>query len=240
MKPVDRYIDEVMRHAFATRVDKERLEADLRAHFAEAEERGEPLRQTLDGLGTPEEVAAALSAERPIEYASFFQRLAAFIGDCGVMVLLAWPAAAGMVYVATRHGSPEDGSIGWIAVLGACALAALGVYAFYFPLFESRFGRTPGKQQMKIRVIRENGAPISLGQAFVRRLSMYFEFLVIDALFVPFTKKKQRALDIVAQTIVAREPGEDPGWQGYATCLLSAFVASMAVAALLAICAAAG
>ena len=215
MKPVDRYIDEVMRHAFATKADKERLETDLRAHVAQAEERGEPLRETLEELGTPDEVAAALSAEQTIEYATFIQRVAAFIGDCGVMVLLAWPAVAGMVFVATLRGSPEDAPLGWIAVLAGCGLAALGIYAFYFPLFEARFGRTPGKRLMKIRVIRENGAPISLGQAFVRRLSMYFEFLVIDALFVPFTKRKQRALDIAAQTVVAKEPGEDSGWQGW-------------------------
>ena len=125
-------------------------------------------------------------------------------------------------------------------VIGALGLAALGVYAFYFPLFEARFGRTPGKRLMKIRVIHESGTPISLGQAFVRRLSMYFEFLVIDALFIPFTQKKQRALDIVAHTIVAREPDEEPGWQGYATCLLVAFLASIAVKALLALCAEVG
>ena len=59
-----------------------------------------------------------------------------------------------------------------------------------------------------IRVLRETGAPIGLGQAFVRRLSMYFDMLWIDALFIPFTDKRQRALDIVAKTVVAREPGK--------------------------------
>ena len=240
MKPVEHYIDEVMRHAFATKADKERLEADLRAHFAEAEERGEPLRQTLEELGTPEEVAAALSADRPIEYAGIWQRVAAFVGDCGAMVLLAWPIGAGALFIATRVLDPETPSLGGALMIGALGLAALGIYALYFPLLEGRFGRTPGKQLMKIRVIRESGAPISLGQAFVRRLSMYFEFLVIDALFIPFTQKKQRALDIVAQTIVAREPGENPGWQGYALCLLVAMVAGIGVVTLLLLCSRAG
>lgn len=240
MRPQDHYIDEVLRHAFATKGDKERLEADLRAHFAQAEERGEPLRETLEDLGTPEEVAAALSAERPIAYAGFWRRVVAFIGDSGAMVLLGLPALAGMMFIVTRVGASESPSAGWFAALCALGLTALGIFAFYFPLLEARFGRTLGKHLVRIRVIRESGAPISLGQAFVRRLSMYFEFLVLDALFVPFTQKKQRALDIVAQTVVAREPGEEPGWGGYALCLLVAMVAGTGVATLLILCARAG
>ena len=238
MKPVDRYIHEVMHQAFAAKTDKERLEADLRAHFAEAEERGEPLRETLDGLGTPGEVAAALSAERPIEYASFFQRFAAFLGDCGALVLLAWLPMAGAVLILARFEHVDAPPIVWLASLAALGLSALGVFALYFPLLEARFGRTLGKQLMKIRVVRETGAPISIGQGFVRRLSMYFEFLVIDALFVPFTQKKQRALDIVARTIVAREPGEESGVGSYLLCLLMAGLGAAGLAALLALCAA--
>ena len=37
MNTADRYIDDVMRNVFATEEDRERLQADLRSHFAEAE-----------------------------------------------------------------------------------------------------------------------------------------------------------------------------------------------------------
>ena len=96
----------------------------------------------------------------------------------------------------------------------------IGIALFYFPLLEWRFGKTLGKHLLRIRVVRETGSPISLGQAFVRRLSYYFEMLVIDALFIPFTDKKQRALDIIAKTVVAKEPGEEAKWWAWAVCML--------------------
>ncbi len=86
-------------------------------------------------------------------------------------------------------------------------------------------------------MVRENGAPISLGQAFVRRLSLYFKLLLPDALFVPFTDKRQRALDVIAKTVVAQEPGEPaPGW-AWAVCLLLPVASALAVAGLIALCA---
>ena len=51
-------------------------------------------------------------------------------------------------------------------------------------------------------------------------MSFYFEFLVLDALFVPFTDKKQRALDIVSKTVVVKE--RDPSAAGLLVCLLIA------------------
>ena len=72
MKPADRYIADVLHHVFAASEDKERLEADLRSHFAEAEAEGRAPREIIDGLGTPAEVAAAFNAERQFEYAGFW------------------------------------------------------------------------------------------------------------------------------------------------------------------------
>ncbi|MDA8019309.1 MAG: RDD family protein [Thermoanaerobaculia bacterium] len=88
------------------------------------------------------------------------------------------------------------------------ALSAFGLFGLYFPLFEYRFGKTPFKQVMRLRVMRESHAPIGLGIAFVRRLSLYLELLWLDGLFVFFTDKRQRALDVVARTIVVEEPEE--------------------------------
>ena len=108
---------------------------------------------------------------------------------------------------------------------------------FYFPLLEAHYGRTLGKHLMRIRVVRESGSPIGLGQAFVRRLSFYFDMLWVDALFVFFTDKNQRALDIVAKTVVAQEPGKrTPGW-AWVVCLLLPALAMCCLLALFAICA---
>ena len=235
MKPEDRYIDDVMRHVFAAEEDRERLEADLHSHFSEAEAEGRAPREIIEGLGTPEEVATAFNAERPILYASFWQRLVAFIGDFGLLVCLTVPALSLVFLMGVVGEEPGDVSVLWLIVCGLLFLALLGLGIFYFPLLEAHFGKTLGKHLMRIRVVRENGAPIGLGQAFVRRLSLYFEMLWIDALFIPFTDKRQRALDIVAKTIVAREPGESAPWWAYIVCLFLPAVAMLCLLCLFAL-----
>ena len=81
-----------------------------------------------------------------------------------------------------------------------------GVFILYFPVLEKLFGRTLGKRLLRIRVVKESGVAISIGDAIIRRLSYYFDILALDALFIFFTKKRQRAFDIVYQTVVIREP----------------------------------
>ena len=219
MKPEDRYIDDVLRHVFATPEDRERLEADLRSHFVEGEAAGRAPRDIITGLGTPLEVATAFNAEREFHFASFWERLFAFFGDLGILVCLSLPVVI-LLFLSgllTEGGEP---SIIWLFMAGLVMLALAGIYIFYFPLLESHYGKTLGKHVMKIRVLRDSGAPIGLGQAFVRRLSMYFDMLWIDALFIPFTDKRQRALDIVAKTVVAREPGKRATAGSYVICFL--------------------
>ncbi len=234
MKKFDRYLDEVMHNVFASPEDRGRLEADLRAHFAQAESQAESADEIIAGLGTPEEVAAAFNTERGIRYAGFWQRFTAFVGDCGLLVALAVPVLGAAVLLSPP---PALSSLAWTLFLAALALAEVGLFVFYFPLLEARFGKTLGKHLVGIRVVRENGASISLGQAFVRRLSLYFEVLVLDSLLIPFTEKHQRALDIVAKTIVAREPGVSAPWWAYAVCLLLPLGSILALVGLIYICA---
>ena len=237
MKLEDRYIDDVMRSVFAAAEDRERLEADLRSHFAEAEATGRAPREVIEGLGTPEEVAAAFNAEREFQYASFWQRLVAFFGDAGLLMFFVLPLL-GLGLMAGVVGE-EPGGIAfvWLIPFGLLFLAILGLGIFYFPLLEAHYGKTLGKRLMRLRVVRESGSPIGLGQAFVRRLSFYFDMLWVDALFVFFTDKNQRALDIVAKTVVAQEPGErTPGW-AWVVCLLLPVVATCCLLSLVALCA---
>ncbi len=48
------------------------------------------------------------------------------------------------------------------------------------------------------------GMAIGYKEGFIRRIPFYFRFLLIDALFVFFTSKHQRAFDMVAHTVVVR------------------------------------
>ena len=81
----------------------------------------------------------------------------------------------------------------------------------YFAFFEWLWrGQTPGKRWMKLRVIREDGRPISFFEAIVRNLLrefdiMPFPFYSIGLISVFSTNRDQRVGDLVAGTVVVRE-----------------------------------
>lgn len=94
---------------------------------------------------------------------------------------------------------------------------ALGIVIFfvildgYFVAFEWLWsGQTPGKRWMKLRVIREDGRPITFFEAMVRNLLRDFDimpglFYSVGLVSVFATEKDQRIGDLVAGTVVVRE-----------------------------------
>jgi len=95
-------------------------------------------------------------------------------------------------------------------------IALLIIFVFllmsgYFAIFEWLWrGQTPGKRWMKLRVIREDGRPISFFEAVVRNLLrefdiMPFPFYSIGLVSVFATDRDQRVGDLVAGTVVVRE-----------------------------------
>lgn len=159
-------------------------------------------------------------------------RTAAFLADLGVCVTLTLPVLA-LAVLAGIVGADEV-EAGPVAIgLTICSgLAVLGLWIVYFPLFEARFGWTPGKWLLELHVVGERRGRITVGQAIVRRLPYYFEILVLDALFVPFSKTKQRAFDRVARTRVVHDPDRDGALWRWPACLLP-WVLPAAAAALL-------
>ena len=81
----------------------------------------------------------------------------------------------------------------------------------YFAFFEWIWsGQTPGKRWMKLRVIREDGRPITFWEACVRNLlrsldMMPAPFYSIGLISVFATPRDQRVGDMVAGTVVVRE-----------------------------------
>ncbi len=65
---------------------------------------------------------------------------------------------------------------------------------------EYRVGQTIGKRLMSIRVVRESGARIGLGQALLRQLPFFGQFFFIDVLFALFTDRSQRAFELLTKT----------------------------------------
>lgn len=209
MNEIDEYVSAVMTSIHAAPQDRQRIEGDLRSHMREAVDSGEPIPDILRRMGAPTEVAAGFMSEMALKYAGFVPRAAAFAIDMLIIIpLMAVMAILGATFGNMAPDHPEGlelatgGLLIGLAVL--FTVSAIGLMAMYFPILEGRFGRTPGKRLLHLRVLKENGLPIGYKEALLRRLSFYFDFWLPDALFIPFTQKKQRALDIVARTIVIR------------------------------------
>ncbi|HEX8650540.1 MAG TPA: RDD family protein [Pyrinomonadaceae bacterium] len=94
--------------------------------------------------------------------------------------------------------------------------AALIIFIFlilsgYFVFFEWLWnGQTPGKRWLKLRVLREDGRPITFWEATVRNLLRNFDmmpapFYSIGLVSVFITERDQRVGDMVAGTVVVRE-----------------------------------
>ena len=97
----------------------------------------------------------------------------------------------------------------WVYAVGIVVVFLL--ISGYFAIFEWLWnGQTPGKRWLKLRVIREDGRPITFFEAAVRNLLrdfdiMPFPFYSIGLISVFTSSKDQRVGDMVAGTVVVRE-----------------------------------
>lgn len=210
MNEVDRYVRDVLRNIEAPPRERSRIEADLRAHLEEALRRGESPATVFARMGSAEEVAQELMAGVTLHYAGFWRRVIAFAVELAVILLVASPVFGLAVLLSSlvpREPSGWEYALGGVIIVAAwsAALMAVGIFILYFPMLEGRFGQTLGKRLLGLRVVKETGTPIGYREAFLRRLPFYFDFIVLDALFIPFTARRQRAFDIIARTVVIRE-----------------------------------
>src|SRR5437899_6460215 len=89
---------------------------------------------------------------------------------------------------------------GWAASI----MVLLGFMLFwgYFVLFEAlNSGRTPGKQALGIRVVMDNGRPVTAGAAGIRnlgRLLDWFEFLFLLPIALVFLARRTQPLGTMA------------------------------------------
>lgn len=239
----DSYLAEVAKHITTHREQKEQFINDLRTHFDEGKAAGDADAAVMERLGNAEDVAAEFMANTSISFAGFWERTLAFLIDMALciygmafmsffiivvpyliiskMKAIAFTTALQRVFApvffhALSH--PIFLPLFLLLILGTMAL-----FLLYFPILEGQFGQTLGKRILGLRVLTERKTAIGMKEAFIRRLSYYAEILPLDALFIPFTDKKQRAFDIVAKTVVVR----DPSYQRNAAIILLAIVLLM-------------
>lgn len=100
--------------------------------------------------------------------------------------------------------------------VGVTILLCLFIYFGYYIYFEIKWhGQSPGKKMMNIRVIAENGQPVSAGSVFIRNLIRVADMgLALIGLLVMLVEPREKRIgDLAAGTLVIRErlSGETSG-----------------------------
>jgi uncharacterized RDD family membrane protein YckC len=95
-------------------------------------------------------------------------------------------------------------TVAWFAVVG-----------FYFVLFWSTAGQTPGMRLMALRVMTPDGEHPGLGRSFVRLIGLGLAIIPLFAGFLPvlFDARRRGLHDMIAGTVVlyaGREPPPTP------------------------------
>ena len=198
---------------------------------ASAAGRTEVTRQDLElallEAGGDDALAAAFvqPLAKPVQRVLFARRLGAFLVDgflLGIMLLathgflptLLDPILGGLGgppltvrYAGWAGPFLYHEPVAGLAVQAIIALVTAAVIVAFYALSEGRDGRSPGKRALDLRVMREDGAPLTPRDAIVRNLVKLAPILlVVDTLImlVAFGDAKQRLSDRVAKTIVVR------------------------------------
>ena len=94
------------------------------------------------------------------------------------------------------------------AVMGATFFSLLFVYPLAFELAAG--GRTPGKRWSSLRVVCDNGSPVTFRASALRNLLRLVDMLpglyLVGAIAIFATRGNQRLGDLAAGTVVVREP----------------------------------
>src|ERR1044072_3824998 len=121
--------------------------------------------------------------------------------------LLGWIFAAATNAETIRQVS--EGLPRWVVAI--LIIAVFLIIACYFVFFEGFWhGQTPGKRLLKLRVIREDGRPITFWEAAARNLlrladMMPAPFYSLGLISVFISPRDQRIGDLFAGTVVVRE-----------------------------------
>ena len=152
-------------------------------------------------------VAGTLTARR---YGGFWLRGMAALVDSILAGALAALAGAGAVVAAGGGGVLAGGldvRTDFVAVTAAL-LAAAGVSLAYHTLFTGTWAQTPGKMFFGLTVARPDGGAVSYGRAAWRWTASWLALglLGIGVLLIAVTPRKQGLHDLLAGTVVLRQP----------------------------------
>ena len=145
-------------------------------------------------------------AELPGEfvYGGFFVRLGAKIID-GIIMWVLNSAVGALLGLAVGALVP-DRRTGLLLSTGLGMVLGIVIGATYATLFLGRFGATPGKMALGLKVVRPDGSPISYARACGRHFSEWISGMLfgIGYLMAAFDEEKRSLHDRICDTRVVR------------------------------------
>ena len=166
-------------------------------------------RAYLGRLGQPPAkataVAAAVAAVAPSEVvdgppAGFWIRFVASLIDSIVFWVVGF--AVGLGTGLTRRAAVEE----IFARVPGMAFFFLLLVSLYYIIFHRLWGQTIGKMLLRIRVVRVDGTPLSLGHSILRFVGYFVSYLTLSIgyLMAAFRADKRALHDLLAGTRVVR------------------------------------
>lgn len=171
---------------------------------------------TVETLESSETLVIETPERVPLEFAlaSIGNRFLACAFDHAMQVIIIGVAAL-IVFITGNFdllGEKFFDAPKWLQA--ALVIFLFVVFSGYFVLFEYFWnGQTPGKKLLKLRVIREDGRPVTFWEAAVRNLLRLFDMMPapviplysVGLISVFASKRDQRLGDLFAGTLVVRE-----------------------------------
>jgi len=162
-----------------------------------------------------------------VEVVGFIPRLGAHLIDAVIVAVVQWAVQLGLFVAIDVLAAPPGGTAPPAVGMTAAALVVL-INPAYFVGFWRLRGQTPGKMALGLKIVAEDGSPLSWGRAIVRYLGWLAGGLVLALgyIWVAFDAKRQGWHDKLARTYVVRQgavfPADgrvavvpaDPGSQG--------------------------
>ena len=130
-----------------------------------------------------------------MEYQGIGIRFVSLVIDSLIISAIFGALATILGFGMMRHGSWSVG------------LLSFAFYIAYYTYLEGTRGQTIGKMITKIKVVREDGTPIEMEQAFKRNILRVIDGLLaylIGAILIWRSDKQQRLWDSVAKTVVVK------------------------------------
>jgi uncharacterized RDD family membrane protein YckC len=134
-------------------------------------------------------------------YAGFWIRFVAALLD-GIILLVASVVVQLLLAPMLRSGRTDV----MLMALGIESLIGMAIGATYEGVFVSRFGATPGKMALDLKVVRPDGGPLSLGRAVGRYFAKIVSWIIlaIGYIMAGFDSQKRALHDMICDTRVIR------------------------------------